>query len=93
MSGQRTDGCILDQRWDDSWLGRLGGGTLDRRVSWDSQVSGWGRRLSSSSSSHGGVSQNDQRCARLAQKKEADGRVLWLGSSWYLFEVQMTGLE
>ena len=68
-----------------------GGGTLDRRVSWDSQASRWGQRLSSSSSSHGGVSKDGRRCAWLAQAKEVDGRVLWLGFSWYLFEVQMTG--
>ena len=69
---------------------QLGGGILDRRVSWDSQASRWGRRLSSSSSGHGGTSENDRRCARLVQAEEADGRVLWLGSSWYFVEVQMT---
>ena len=62
-----------------------GGGTLDRRVSWDSQACRWGRRLSSSSSSHGGVKENGRRCVQFAQVEEADGRVLWIGFSWYLF--------
>ena len=55
-----------------------------------SQASRWGRRLSSSSFGHGGISENGRRCAQLAQAEEADGRVLWLGSSWYFVEVQMT---
>ena len=87
---RKTGRCVLDRKWDEARPWRLGGGTLDRHVSWDSQVSRWGRRLSSSSSSHGGASENGRRCTRLAQAEEANGRVLWLGSSWYLFEVQMT---
>eukprot|EP00261_Vitis_vinifera_P035822 XP_019077065.1 PREDICTED: uncharacterized protein LOC109122991 [Vitis vinifera] len=42
FGGPRTDGCILDGRWDNAWSWWLGGGTLDRRVSWDSKVSRWG---------------------------------------------------
>ena len=65
----------------ESWTGAPLG--ILRRVDWR-------RRLCFSCSGHGDVSGNDRKWARLAQAKEADERMLWLGSSWYLFEVQMT---
>ena len=36
------------------------------------------------------MSEDGRKCARLAQAKEADKRLLWLGSSWQLFKVQIT---
>ena len=88
--GRRTGRCVLDRRWDEARPWRLRGGILDWHVSWDSQASWWGRRLYSLCFGHGGVGENGRRCTWLAQAEETDGRVLWLGSSWHLFEVQMT---
>ena len=35
------------------------------------------------------MSADGRKCVRLAQAKEANERVLWLGSSWPLFKVQI----